>query len=522
MANPTTYSYDIFISYAHVDNMPGGKRGWVYRFQNELKARLDRKLGRIGLARIWWDSRLDGSHVFNDVIQEAVGGAALFIALTSEGYLKSDYCGDELKMFCKKIEDEAAGAIVTNRARVLNVLLDNITHERWPARYGGSNGYRFYDEERGTPLEVKRKDFDVEINKMVNVIHEMLTAIGDAQKKPEKLELGREGQETDEGQKTEEGQEEEQEKKDEEEQFTVFVADTSTTLKTVRSRVYAELTKDKRVRITDLIPPPRKRAEHEEKALEKIKNADLCVHLLDSTPGREIDDEPSKSYLEVEAGLSLLRAKSQFVWASTELTPAKIEEIEDEPHRKLLQLPEDGPRREGGDYKFGRDRQNTISNNILEHIEQIKKRRLTQQTARSAPRTALIDLHLRDWEHGIELNRFLLDKRILTSVNKEADSPKQNLRVFEDQLRQADLLIIVFGSVTQEWVRERLGEALKIAAVAQDCPLRACGVYLAPPHKDQAEVSFNRGFLPIEVLDNTKSFNPQTLDTLLSKLQAGA
>jgi len=51
--------------------------------------------------------------------------------------------------------------------------------------------------------------------------------------------------------------------------------------------------------------------------------------------------------------------------------------------------------------------------------------------------------------------------------------------------------------------------------------LRACGVYLAPPRKNAQDVQFNRSFLPVELLDNTECFNPQTLAPLLAKIQVG-
>src|SRR5258706_5828560 len=63
MAYLPSFEYDIFISYAHVDNLVprGGGRGWVDRFQEELELELSRRLGRVGAAKIWWDNSLDGS-----------------------------------------------------------------------------------------------------------------------------------------------------------------------------------------------------------------------------------------------------------------------------------------------------------------------------------------------------------------------------------------------------------------------------------------------------------------------------
>src|SRR5262245_41801885 len=108
MAYLSSFDYDIFISYAHVDNVvPRGARGWVERFQEELEIELSRRMGRVGAAKIWWDKDLDGSQIFNETIRQTITQSALFIALTSSGYLKSDYCMKELDWFCEKAEKES-------------------------------------------------------------------------------------------------------------------------------------------------------------------------------------------------------------------------------------------------------------------------------------------------------------------------------------------------------------------------------------------------------------------------------
>jgi hypothetical protein len=486
-----SFDYDIFISYAHVDNQPAGK-GWVSRFQEELVLRLDRRLGRIGAAKIWWDPELDGSQVFDRKIKETINRSALFLALTSEGYLKSDYCKNELGWFCEKAEAEPACLVVGHRARVFNVLLDNIPHERWPANYGGTNGYPFYNEEVGSPLEVKRKAFNLQLHKMTKVVCELLEAMKGVP---------------------------EEEAEEKQEPFTVFIADTADTLKTVRSRLCSDLSQ-KGVKLIDRSPPPHDMQAHEEAVTEKIKSADLCIHLLNEVPGREIDDAPTKSYLERQAELGMEHAKSQFVWTPRELTPAGVEAIEDEAHKALLRKMEAGPGRADASYKFVRDQPSAISHEILERIEQLKKEREAKPPPNGEPLTALVNTHSKDQRYVMALSSYLLDRSILPLINREEDSPQKNLEFFESQLRKASLLIVVFGGVPTEWVRERLGEAVKIA-VTQNCPLRACGIYLAPPRKNAEDVKFNRSFFPVEVLDNSDHFNPQTLAPLLAKIQAG-
>ena len=104
-------------------------------------------------------------------------------------------------------------------------------------------------------------------------------------------------------------------------------------------------------------------------------------------------------------------------------------------------------------------------------------------------------------------------------INFDEDTPRKSIESYEDQLRRANLLIVVYGGVPPEWVRERLYEALKFAVThTQDCPLRACGVYVAPPRKRDEEKRFNVPLLNVDVLDNTERFDPETLRSLLSRI----
>ena len=486
-----SFDYDIFISYAHVDNqMPRGTRGWVERFQELLQLEVDRRLGHVGATKIWWDDSLDGSQVFNKTLEDTINRSAIFMALTSAGYLASDYCKKELDWFAQKIERDPGGPLVGDRSRVFNLLIDDIPHEQWPRQFGGTSGFDFYDNEFGRPLRVNLRTFERRLKVLVDAVEKLLLALNASPPTKEKP-------------------------------FTVFIADTADSLKTVRSRIDSEL-RQKGISIIGRVPPPYRLREHDDAVTEHIKAADLCVHLLDQVPGREIEDRPEKSYLERQAEISLQYAKSQLVWTPPDL---KIEEIEDAPHRALLTSLERGPGMNGGDpradsrYRFVRDLPSAVSHDVLERIEQLKKQE-SAEPASDAGLAALVDTHFKDQQYVMEMSRFLLDKKILPLINREEDSPQKNLESFEGQLRQASLLIIIFGAVPLEWVRERLGEALKFA-VTQNCPLRACGVYLAPPRKNAQDVQFNRSFLPVELLDNTERFNPQTLAPLLAKIQVG-
>jgi hypothetical protein len=71
MAFVPGFEYDIFISYAHVDNQMATSEaaGWVETFHKNLRIRLSQRFGRDGLVAIWRDENLTGDQLFDQVIK---------------------------------------------------------------------------------------------------------------------------------------------------------------------------------------------------------------------------------------------------------------------------------------------------------------------------------------------------------------------------------------------------------------------------------------------------------------------
>ncbi len=123
------YEYDIFISYAHVDNamFPGQTAGWIEQFYTNLNLLLAQRFGRMDMVKIWWDSKkLDGSTDFDDSISSGIEKSAIMICLNSPVYLASAYCKQELDLFYKKASAEKTGLKIADRSRIINVLLNFI------------------------------------------------------------------------------------------------------------------------------------------------------------------------------------------------------------------------------------------------------------------------------------------------------------------------------------------------------------------------------------------------------------
>ena len=101
MAGISGFEYNVFISYAHLDNATStdDEIGWIDLFCKKFDLQL-RQIHGSNAPRIWWDEkRLDGSIVFNKSIEAGVRKSALMLCLTSNAYKESKYCKEEREIF---------------------------------------------------------------------------------------------------------------------------------------------------------------------------------------------------------------------------------------------------------------------------------------------------------------------------------------------------------------------------------------------------------------------------------------
>ena len=489
------FEFDIFISYAHVDNLTaeGGSKGWVSQFHQYLEVQLWKRVGRTESVKVWRDLALDGNQLFDQTIQDRVQGSALFLALTSAGYLASDYCRRELRCFHERAQSDPYGLVMGDRLRIFNVLLNNIPRPKWPEEYGRSSGHAFHDakreEEFGEPVDPGDKLFQQQLRDLVNSVYKTLSAFKRAPSAAEGTQDSAARKET---------------------SFTIYVADTADSLRTVRKRLINELQQQSGTRVVTNIPPPFEPHGHEQELTEELRRANLSVHLLDQFAGREIDGLPGLCYPQAQAELAIARGQAPFIWVAQHL---ERDSIEDEGYKQFLDKLENGSREEGR-YDFVRGSPSSIAREISEKIENLKARAVEPNTS---PAAALLDTHLKDQLHAYELSRFLLERHVQPYINPEEDDPRKNLKLFEERLKQVSLLIVFFGNVAEEWVRARLATAVQFA-IAEACPLKACGVYLAPPRKMSSSLQLGPKWIPIELMDNTEGFNAASVTRLLARM----
>jgi hypothetical protein len=102
MAYVPRFQYDVFISYAVVDNNRPVKEkpGWVDVFEEQLTSELERLVNQKRPVKVWRDTkRLSCGDKFTDEIGQAVSNAAVMVVLLSKQYLASEWCKKERATF---------------------------------------------------------------------------------------------------------------------------------------------------------------------------------------------------------------------------------------------------------------------------------------------------------------------------------------------------------------------------------------------------------------------------------------
>jgi hypothetical protein len=94
------YKYDLFISYAHADDIAtDGPDGWVTQFVRHLESALRQRTGRSDELRIFFDNRATAPNKILQELLDAAEASALFLAVGSPSYVARDWPHQELETF---------------------------------------------------------------------------------------------------------------------------------------------------------------------------------------------------------------------------------------------------------------------------------------------------------------------------------------------------------------------------------------------------------------------------------------
>ena len=235
-------------------------------------------------------------------------------------------------------------------------------------------------------------------------------------------------------------------------------------------------------------------------------------------PGREIVGDQNIGYPQKQTELSLGTAKSQMIWVPAE---TNFEIIEEEKYKLFLKELEMG-KASSNSYEFVRGSKGTLAQEIMDFATQVKAQQMQKQIEVEKI-SVLLDTHLMDQSYAFDLSKALLENQIQPFINPQEDDPKKNINLMGDRLSQVKKLIFLYGSVSKEWVEERMKAALQLI-LTNNYPIEDLFIYMAPPHKGTADITLNQKFLKVNIVNssNKESIGQDELDQFLHALKAGA
>jgi hypothetical protein len=144
---------DVFVSYSHGDPIAGDAplRDWTRALIHRLRVGLHALKTEFDGLDIWMDPEIDPTAYLTPELKAKAGACGVLMIVMSERYLKSSWCGDELKWFREQFQGRA-----NEGGRVFVIRAQRTEEHLWPdfLRDAGGHaliGFPFYDPESGDP-----------------------------------------------------------------------------------------------------------------------------------------------------------------------------------------------------------------------------------------------------------------------------------------------------------------------------------------------------------------------------------
>ena len=498
MAYVPGFKYDIFISFTHQDNdrLPGLEHGWIDEFHQQLENQLKKRRQLDGL-RIWRDRELHGNTDFDIAIESKIDSVALFLVLHSRAQRNSDYCRKELDWFSDKYRDSM---LVGAERRVFNLLLDNYPKEKWSPALCKATGFAMHDaegDELGEFTDPNDRRFGKQLRKVVDAAETILNAMRAQQQAAQPVQPHPSGTAPTGAVN----------------RPTVFLATVAESQELTRERLCNEI--GDRAVLLDTPPPPHPHAEHRQQVEAALQQADFSIHLLDDDPGDRILDLKQTTYPREQTEIALANPLRQLIWLPPDLA---IDAIRNDDYRKLVEQLDSGERAKGG-IELLRCGRNELIDQVLIRIAEAGQRAATSATVDDA--RFLIDTHQKDQRYAYQLAGLLTEHGADVDFNKESQDPVQSLALFEDAVRQARTLVILFGQVNAPWLSSRLKTAVKVMAeqfMADEPLLERLCVLLLPGSQGMPPELRLPPTIKLTTLDNRGSdaIDPEQLNCLLT------
>jgi hypothetical protein len=446
MAFVSQYQYDIFVSYAHVDDssLPGAEIGWVTNLVNCIKTRLAQKLGRSDAYALWMDHELSGHVPVSSQIIDTLSRTATLVVVLSPGYVASDWCLREKSAFLGALRE-------LRRLGVFVVEREPVDENERPVEFKELRGYQFWVQNRddkrprilGSPRpDPSDREYYLQVDDLCSELVDELKRMRIAGTQAASL-LPAPGQPGS-------------------SQPTVFLAQVTDDLETQRNNIKRFLSQLE-VGVLPATLYSSDPANFRISVGRDLAKCGLFVQLLSEIAGKKPPDLP-QGYAALQLDLARAAKKPILQWRRPNLDFSSV----DDPDQVLL-LDGETVRAEG----------------IEEFKAEIRRRLFTAPaTTPSRPLNTFVFVNMETSDRPLaERVCSMLDGYGAGySLPSRTADPGENRRDMEQNLLNCDAAIVVYGSAAANWVRSQLLEFRKIIA-KRERPLKTLAVFEAPPEE---------------------------------------
>jgi hypothetical protein len=431
------FEQDLLISYAHIDDqsLVDGERGWVSRLHRLLEIRVGQLRGET--PRIWRDPKLQGNDVFADAILERLPKVAALLSVVSPRYVQSEWCNRELHEFCLAAET-TGGVRVADKTRIFKVVKTPVPVERQPEEFQPMLGYEFFvHDERGRARELAQ-EYGPEADRA------FLAKLDDlAYDIVQLLEMLRGGAASPASQPA---------------KGTVFLAETTFDMGEERDAIKRDLVHNGYEVLPDRALPL-VAAELDAVVREQLGRCKLSIHLIGRNYG-VIPEGATESIVERQqtaaSQLAGVNGLSSVIWLPPGL------EVTDSRQQELLQRLQTDPE------------VHAAAELLQVPIGDLKTLIHRKLAPPPAPLKSAVPSAAR------ELTRIYL---LCDQQDLDATRPLEH----EENLTSCDALLLYYGAGGELWLRRKLRELQKAAALGREKRLLARAIYVGPPATPQKE-----------------------------------
>lgn len=450
--------HDLFVAYLSLDDEapPGVKgAGWVTTLVDNLDWRLRQLCGRSDALSVWMDETQAKNPQADTAFQERLRDTATVLLVVSPGFAASGWCHGGNGFL------DAIGAAHLNDDRVFIVECDRVTAEQRPEALGRIRAIPFWTAHEdstarrlGYPQPQPDADFDyyARIDDLARQVHARLsrmaggrptqpaTVVAPMESSAASINAGGDA---------------------------VFLAEVTDDLDPLRDEVQRYLSQAG-YEVFPKVWYPREPNAFAAELNRDIQNCLAFVQLLGPFPGKK-PPGATQSYPNVQhqaaghAGLPVLQ------WRDASLDCGSIP---DEAYRTLVE----GPQVEAVDLEqFKRD--------VLKRVAAEKAARdasLTSGVPMQDQAFIFVNVERGDMPIADDLCELLDESGFSYALPMHEGRPDEIRQDLEANLLDCDGLIVVYGEITEQWVREQLRQWRKIL-FRRDKPLRALAVYEGPP-----------------------------------------